>query len=196
MLKNIRKYLEYFFFILVNIFLLGPVYGLIIKFFSFLAYIIASEIFHVSEDIIIQDDPTFFIFFIAFSLSLFILKPIFFQIIYIFNNKFFNIHKIFDKLRKEKNFLFFVLFIAFSLDLTCFILTKNLFTLLFGLLFNYFTFLISFNPYKEFNSKTEPKDKINKILVFSMLGISIFIFISPLLLFFIFFALDIIANIF
>ena len=196
MIKNIRKYLEYFFFILVNICLLIPVYGFILLCFSGFAYFIASEIFHVSEDIIYQDDPTFFLFYIAFILFLFTLKFITFQIIYIFNKKFSYIHSFFDKLRAEKKFLFLVLFTAFFIDFTCFILTKNIFTLLFGLLFNYLSFITFFHPYKKYNSEIELKDKISKILVFSILGISIFIFFSPLLLFFIFFILDFFINIF
>ena len=84
MTNNIRKYLEYCFFIIINIILLVPVYSKFYLLAAIIAYEISFNIFKISEDIIFNDDPTFFIFFCFYSIVLTILKPILLQIIYIF----------------------------------------------------------------------------------------------------------------
>ena len=52
MIKNIRKYLEYLFFILVNIFLLGPVYILLLLPVPFISTQIAIKICKVPKYLI------------------------------------------------------------------------------------------------------------------------------------------------
>lgn len=189
---NFRKYFEYSFFIILNILLIVPVYIKLYLLAAIFAYDIVLNVFRVSEDIILYDDPSFIIILCCFGLSLTILKTIVLQIIYIFGEKLHYIHAFFDKLRNNKKFLKKILLFSFIVDISFTFISKNIFPLFFGLLFNYLIFLLFFH----FEESTKiNNDRISKIMVFAISGIIVLIFIFPLILFLIFILLDILAKV-
>ena len=146
MKSNIRKYFEYSLFFIINIGLLLPIYKNLFILAMLVAYYISSDIFKISEDIIFYDDPTFLVLSCCFCLFVFLLKFIIFHLLYICKRTLPNIQNLFDKLKNNRRFLFIILIIAFLFDLLCFLIFKNIFSLFYGLLFNYASFLIFFKP--------------------------------------------------
>ena len=159
MLKNIRKYLEYLFFILVNIFLWIPVYGEILTHSDNIAEYLAIHLYNSSPINLEQlNDPMGIILLCTVFLNFIIIKPFIFHFLYILKNLFPNIHNFFDKLRTDNKFLLTIFGISFILDSISLIFFKNIWSF-FGLSFNYAIFLLFFLPVNKNNI-----DKYGKII--------------------------------
>ena len=165
-LKNIRKYFEYFFFIVVNILLLGPVYILLLLPVPFISTQIAIKICKVPKYLIDNfDDPTAFIIGIILCVLILSFKPLIFTIIYLSKKIFPHIFILFETMRNNIKYMVCSFAFAFLADIiTLFILYFILIIynfeeiisfipfLLFGLLFNYLSFFLFFPPYCKNNN--------------------------------------------
>ena len=157
MANNIRKYLEYCFFMLVNILLISPmikVYNFLsgiicLKFLSFFLNIniaIPNNIYNFKNVFYISEsEPIIFIATTCFCFSLLLIKPFIFQIIYI-TNRFPYIKNFFNKILLERKYLYNVLIFAFLIDFTCIFLFKDFLAPFLGLALNYISFLLFFKP--------------------------------------------------
>ena len=193
MIKNIRKYLEYLFFILVNIFLWMPVYSKILNNTWNISTYVSIHIFKANPlEIEMVDDPTALILSILFFLIFLLAKPFLFHYLYIFKMLFPNIHRFFDKLRTNNKFLLSILGITFILDLISFIFFKNIWSF-FGLTFNYVLFLLFFQPTDKNNVNPD-----GTVIMFQSLFIKIisFIILIPVFLIIIFLNLIILYLLF
>ena len=153
MLNELRKYLEYLFFILLNISLLSPmlkIYNflgtlLFIKLINFLfntSIFILDKNYYTEVFNIAESEPVSFVFTTIFSITIIFLKPFIFIFIYLCNRKLSYIHNFLYKFLNNKRYRFLILLIAFSLDMLCLIYLKDPLSLFLGLLFNYISFLI------------------------------------------------------
>lgn len=192
MANNIRKYLEYSFFIVLNIGLLLPIYSILLLFVPHISNQIVTSIYKIPFYLVVSlDDPTIIFVYIILICLIFSFKPLIFIIIYLFKNLFPNIHIIFETLRKNSKYLILVLVFSFILDIISYFFFQNivisyfgdfinflLFFLLFGLLSNYITFLLFFPP----NIMNNVKSKSIIFIINFMLILIRFIIIFILIL--------------
>lgn len=183
MLKNIRKYLEYLFFILINLVLTFVIYCKLFLFLINYVYYKISTSLRVANDILLYDDPTILILFFSISLSLFIFKVIILQVLYISKRGFPYIHNFLKYLRINKSFRIKVLFCAFLIDAICCVISKNGFSLLLGLILNYLLFLLIFPPFEKRRTNSDELGiiitKIGVISIFLIFLINIIFFFFP-----------------
>ena len=153
MTKKIRKYLEYLFFILINIFIWMPIYlKLLLNSWNIAEYF-AVKILHSNlKEITELDDPTGIILLCSIVLTLLLIKPFLFHFIYMLKKIFPNLHKFFDKMRINRKFMCAILILVFLLDsISVFIFKLGYWSFL-GLSFNYILFLLFFIPVAKSNT--------------------------------------------
>ena len=157
-MNKLKKYLEYLFFILLNIALLSPMLK-IYNFLGALFFIKLTKLFNTSTFLIngnyykevsniAESEPVTFIFTTIFCLTIIFFKPFIFIFMYLCNRKLPYIHNLLHKFLYNIRYRLSILLIAFSLDILCLICLKDSLSLFLGLLFNYITFLILFKIIK------------------------------------------------
>ena len=207
MTNNIRKYLEYGLFIILNIGLIAPIYVLLLLFLiPSLSILIATKILKVPIYLINNfDDPTALLIGIILFFVFLSLKPLIFNIIYL-SKIFPNINTRFENLRNNGKYALFTIISAFLLDFISYAICQYififylnihinllLFMLIFGLCFNYLSFLLFFPPcYKD--NKFTIKTKSIKFIIKLILGTLKLIIIFTFILFFIIFIIFIIPD--
>ena len=156
MTKEIRKYFEYCFFILVNIGLSAPmlkVYNFLFTVFVIkIAEILFNKNFLITNDNlykkvfdIAESEPLIWVLTAGFCFTIILLKPFVFQILYLLENFFPYTHILLNKFRSKK-YIFCILCLAFSIDIFCLVYFKDLLSPILGISLNYISFFIFFHP--------------------------------------------------
>ena len=171
MTNNIRKYLEYSFFIFINFLLLSPML-IIYNYFSCILFIkLLSIVFNIKIIIpnntynfknifyIAESEPIIFILTTCFCLSILLIKPFVFHLIYM-SKKIFYIKNFLDNFLSQKKYMFTILICSFLIDFICIFIFNDFLAPFLGLLLNYISFLIFFKKNqknKEHNIKFTKK---------------------------------------
>ena len=152
MLNNIKKYSEYCFFIVINIFLWIPIYIKFLLNSNNIAEYIAVNIYKSDiTEIRELNNPIGVILLISIFFTFIIIKPFLFHFLDIMPNVFPNIHNFLDKIRINKIFRFKFLLSIFLMDIIGIVWFKIGYWGLLGLLFNYCLFLLFFIPVNKYN---------------------------------------------
>lgn len=192
MIKNFRKYFEYLFFGLINIFLWIPVYKQILVNCGYIAEFISIKILNSNyKEIIELDDPTGIIVLFSTVSTILLIKPFLFHYIYVFENLFPYIHNFFDNMRINRKFMWWVLFGAFLIDIIGILFFDIGFWGVGGLSFNYILFLLFFIPVNKDNmdngkiiKQQNPTMKIITIIVLSIVLLLLLLAICPTIILF------------
>ena len=184
MVNNIRKYLEYSFFIVINFLLLSPML-IIYNYFSCVLFIkLLSVFFHIYITVpnntynfknifyIAESEPIIFILTTCFCLTILLIKPFVFHLIYL-SKKFPYIKNFLDNFLSQKKYMFNILICSFLIDFICIFIFKDFLAPFLGLLLNYISFLAFFksNQKNKEISNNEHKIKFAKkfLLVIAIL---------------------------
>ena len=136
MTNNIRKYLEYSFFIFINFLLLSPML-IIYNYFSCILFIkLLSIVFNIKIIIpnntynfknifyIAESEPIIFILTTGFCLSILLIKPFVFHLIDM-SKKFLYIKNFLDNFLSQKKYMFTILICSFLIDFICIFIFKD-----------------------------------------------------------------------
>ena len=203
MTNNIRKYLEYSFFIFINFLYTAIGAALIFRLSGILSTKIIILLHNVNP--ITNDDSSrdlnLFLGGMGLCLLYLMVKPICFLILYKLKKQFPYIHLFFDRFRLDRKFMWKILGLALLFDIifiticsigyflynlypSYFILFMQFFTFL-GLIYNYLIFLLFFHPVKKdkiAEDGTITQGKIANIMtnIFIWADIILIIFVSLL----------------
>ena len=162
MTNNIRKYLEYSFFIFINFCFTSL--GAYVIFYLFA--LLATKIIFYTHNIDISTnsnmDSVFIFGWVVISLLYLMIKPICFLILYKLKKQFPYIHSFFDRFRLERKFMWKILGIVLLFDIIPCIIANMCFnngnftiqellqiSAFVSLIYNYLIFLLFFHPVKE-----------------------------------------------
>lgn len=192
MVKIIRKYFEYLFFILINIFLWFPIYKQIFLNCGYIVEFISIKLLNSNyKEITELDDPTGIIVLFSTIFTILLIKPFLFHFLYVFKNLFPNIHDFLDRIRINRKFMLWVLCGTFLIDILSILVFKTGLWGFLGLSFNYILFLLFFPPVNKDNlsngkiiKQQNSVMKIITIIVLSIISILILLAICPTVILF------------